>query len=844
MAPPCLRGGVVSVVVAVELPVPADTTLSTTYQPLLLRSDICGSAAGHLTYETKRSKPIYKVPSGKTGRQTGKIMPQVSGQLKLSYTAAVVKRTNSNSSSKGRSSPQYIDESSDDNSSSIEKIKSSTSRIRRINSEDGPQDDGDHDDPFERLSTSASSAPGGDSSVAPHSCVKAKKRRVVLDDDDEDNDVDMENSDNSATNNVRNVMIEALQCLESAPNVEDFMHPVTAGIAPDYADIISNPMDISEIRSKLENGAYDSALNSFIADVNLIWRNCYEYNGTKAAISAVAKKLAILFDSTLKAAATKYNVVYNSSNNTPVSTSSIGMESNQDDTPAEGTDAPSGDSMVVIVNDVEHDVTIEIDEKDDVETSFEKEVLPFGPCESVLDDMCKEAESNRDIALSSTHLYAPQVGQEYQDDSPHSAPVRVSGPWCLLTSSNDGKHCMDTDTLAAHRGSVAALETLSSLHDTWCDAEVFSAYANMSDATDDTDIKFNQERSAPIADRLFAADLSSFIKTDLMNLEHNTLDIDGKCTEKTNTKKFIAKYIYEQDFATASTTAIQLQKMMIDTGAEVSGAGCDSGSVVDSSSSSSSDDDKEMGQEDSSDEDVATSKNKRKNNKRRLSDDSSSDDEAEFDDGNSTRYGARNSRGIAVNSGNGSMQFSSVYGVHGDDTTESSGHAVEGQSMHWRLHGTAHIGYLRHHSRRAAYAKYMTDVCYKSCWDGTCNSSKGLAFDIDRRNCNGIDNNSHFKQKNHIVHKTVATDVVPLISRMLEAEVFHAKNNDILDGAGIGSSSRRSSRGASGGLIKKKAYPYVGRVTALSDDILSTILQFGTVGAPHRSQNSRPAAWD
>ncbi len=46
----------------------------------------------------------------------------------------------------------------------------------------------------------------------------------------------------------------------------------------DYFDIISKPMDLSTIKKKLTHNVYANA-NSFVEDMNLIWNNCYKYNG-------------------------------------------------------------------------------------------------------------------------------------------------------------------------------------------------------------------------------------------------------------------------------------------------------------------------------------------------------------------------------------------------------------------------------------------------------------------------------------------------------------------------------------------------------------------------------------
>ena len=46
---------------------------------------------------------------------------------------------------------------------------------------------------------------------------------------------------------------------------------------PDYYDTISNPMDLGTMKKKLDNCVYGE-LESFAADLRLVWANCYTYN--------------------------------------------------------------------------------------------------------------------------------------------------------------------------------------------------------------------------------------------------------------------------------------------------------------------------------------------------------------------------------------------------------------------------------------------------------------------------------------------------------------------------------------------------------------------------------------
>ncbi|XP_078613929.1 BRCA2-interacting transcriptional repressor EMSY-like isoform X3 [Branchiostoma floridae x Branchiostoma japonicum] len=58
---------------------------------------------------------------------------------------------------------------------------------------------------------------------------------------------------------------------------EWFIHPVDPAVAPDYYNIIKQPMDFSTIKKKLEGGQYNS-MEEFHADMQLIKSNCFQYN--------------------------------------------------------------------------------------------------------------------------------------------------------------------------------------------------------------------------------------------------------------------------------------------------------------------------------------------------------------------------------------------------------------------------------------------------------------------------------------------------------------------------------------------------------------------------------------
>jgi len=83
---------------------------------------------------------------------------------------------------------------------------------------------------------------------------------------------------------------------DSAP----FLAPVDPVILniPDYPSIIKKPMDLGTIEQKLNNLEYET-VDDFANDMNLIFSNCYLYNGTEAPVSQCASNLEKAFNKLL-----------------------------------------------------------------------------------------------------------------------------------------------------------------------------------------------------------------------------------------------------------------------------------------------------------------------------------------------------------------------------------------------------------------------------------------------------------------------------------------------------------------------------------------------------------------
>lgn len=73
----------------------------------------------------------------------------------------------------------------------------------------------------------------------------------------------------------------------------EFTTPVDTEDAPDYLDIIQNPMDFEKMMGKVNNEEYLNA-KMFLADIELIVANALEYNRPDSNIGKVCLNLAVL----------------------------------------------------------------------------------------------------------------------------------------------------------------------------------------------------------------------------------------------------------------------------------------------------------------------------------------------------------------------------------------------------------------------------------------------------------------------------------------------------------------------------------------------------------------------
>lgn len=68
---------------------------------------------------------------------------------------------------------------------------------------------------------------------------------------------------------------------------------------PDYLDVVKQPMDLGTIANKLAAGSY-SILDEWIADIQLVFSNCYAYNRLDNPVYSMGKNLEKSFETMMK----------------------------------------------------------------------------------------------------------------------------------------------------------------------------------------------------------------------------------------------------------------------------------------------------------------------------------------------------------------------------------------------------------------------------------------------------------------------------------------------------------------------------------------------------------------
>ena len=114
-----------------------------------------------------------------------------------------------------------------------------------------------------------------------------------------DININNNNSNNIIDNNIKglNYCNELLSILltKFGEDCEPFLTEVDISEYPDYAVIISNPMDLTKVKNKLNENKYKNIFD-FARDMRLIFHNAIFFNEDNSEINDTAKSLLIKFE--------------------------------------------------------------------------------------------------------------------------------------------------------------------------------------------------------------------------------------------------------------------------------------------------------------------------------------------------------------------------------------------------------------------------------------------------------------------------------------------------------------------------------------------------------------------
>ncbi|KAL9955959.1 hypothetical protein ACROYT_G037366 [Oculina patagonica] len=82
----------------------------------------------------------------------------------------------------------------------------------------------------------------------------------------------------------------------------EFQQKVNSKRAPDYYKVIKHPMNLSNVRAKLQtqNFAHYQTFSEFVSDCRLIFDNCATYNEATSEVGKMGRNLEMYFDTVLK----------------------------------------------------------------------------------------------------------------------------------------------------------------------------------------------------------------------------------------------------------------------------------------------------------------------------------------------------------------------------------------------------------------------------------------------------------------------------------------------------------------------------------------------------------------
>lgn len=100
----------------------------------------------------------------------------------------------------------------------------------------------------------------------------------------------------SELSSIGKALWSLIEEIKEDPRSKPFYFPVSDDDAPGYSDIIKHPMDLSTIKSNLQNYESQETVIQFYNDILLVFNNCQIYNSETSEIYRWASQLKSLAD--------------------------------------------------------------------------------------------------------------------------------------------------------------------------------------------------------------------------------------------------------------------------------------------------------------------------------------------------------------------------------------------------------------------------------------------------------------------------------------------------------------------------------------------------------------------
>jgi len=185
--------------------------------------------------------------------------------------------------------------------------------------------------------------------------------------------------------------------------------PIALGV-PDYYKVITNPMDLSTLRKKLESGEYETA-DQFEHDCRLIFSNCYTYNHPDSEVYKMGQSLEEVFNNKWK--------------HRPITKDSSDKKQNKkkDNQHASSTNVstPSINHQVIEHSPLRQASTIKIEtneyssESDSSDVSDKEENKEIEKIEQITDNGMKDEEEAEEEEYEEYNEYEEDVDDEEED---------------------------------------------------------------------------------------------------------------------------------------------------------------------------------------------------------------------------------------------------------------------------------------------------------------------------------------------------------------------------------------------------------------------------------------------